>query len=339
MSTSIEHIIIRHLSETTSEDEERYLQSWLQESEENQAEFDTTQQLWELTGQGQATESELDFSTNEEWNYFKERIEAPPKIRPLVTEYPKRHLYKDLFQMAAGIVVLIGIVYVINLFIQADDQIVASQQIQTFQNMQKEVALEDGSKVWLNENSILTIPKRFSKSERKIRLVGEAFFEVAKDANRPFIILNKDTETRVLGTSFNVKTSDENVEVSVRTGKVSLTSRENAQQTVTLEAGNKGIFDLKTKALNKKEIDDSNEWAWQTKRLVFEDSPLSRVIRMLEKFYTININVRNQAILNCTFNSEFEAANLEEVLEVLEGTLNLKVEKESGQYWLNGKGC
>ncbi len=307
MSTSIEHIIIRHLSETASEEEERHLESWLKESEENQAEFDTTQQLWELTGKGQATESKLDFSTNEEWNYFRERIEAPPKVRPLVTEYPKRHLYKDLFQMAAGIAMLIGIVYVINLFIQTDNQIVASQQIQTFLNMQKEVALEDRSKVWLNENSILTIPEQFSDSERKVRLVGEAFFEVARDANRPFIILNKDTETRVLGTSFNVRTNDKNVEVTVRTGKVSFTSRENVQQTITLEAGDKGIFDLKTKALKKKEVEDSNEWAWQTKRLVFEDSPLSRVVRMLEKFYAININVRNQAILNCTFNSEFEA--------------------------------
>ena len=339
MSTSIEHIIISHLNGRASVEEEHQLQKWLQTSEVNQAEFDKAQELWELTGKTDLAADSVDFSTEEEWQYFKERIEASPKIHELPNEYPKRHLYKDIFQMAAGIVLLIGVVWIINQFIQPTTPIVASEQIQTFEDMQKEVALEDGSKVWLNENSILTIPESFSDTERKVRLVGEAFFEVAKDANRPFIILNKDTETRVLGTSFNVKTNYENVEVSVRTGKVSLASRKDEQSSVVLEAGDKGVFDLKTKALQKMKTGDENDWAWQTKRLVFRDSPMSRTISMLEKYYEIRVDVRNKNILNCQFTSEFEEASLEEVMEVLATSLQAKIKLEKGTYWIEGRGC
>ncbi|MEZ4884410.1 MAG: FecR domain-containing protein [Chitinophagales bacterium] len=334
MDTSIEHIIIRHLSRTASKEEELQLHIWREESEANQKEFEATQKLWQLT---EGIHKEVDFDTEAEWEDFQATIGAEPVIRELQTS--KRPLFKDFLRIAAVFLLMIGGVWLAKQVIQPSGAIVESVQIETLRNMQREVKLEDGSKVWMNEYTVLTFPEKFDSTERKVRLVGEAFFEVARDENRPFVILNKNTETRVLGTSFNLRTTEENVEVTVRTGKVSLASRADNAQSVTLEAGEKGVFDVETKVLNKVKVEDENDWSWQTERLVFTDTPLSRVMRVLSKHYNIRMDARNKMLLNCLFTSEFEAATLEEVMEVLATSLQVKIKLEAGTYWIEGKGC
>ncbi|MFK7903819.1 MAG: FecR family protein [Chitinophagales bacterium] len=336
MNTSIEHIIIRHLNETASVEEEQQLKVWLQESEANQAEFEATQKVWNLT---EDLDADIDFDTEAEWEDFQATIEAPTIVRTLEPAPKKRQLFGEFLKIAAVFVFMLGSVWIAKQFTQPSGTIAESVKVQTFRGMEKEVALEDGTKIWLNENSILTYPESFDDKERKVRLVGEAFFEVERDENRPFIIMNKDTETRVLGTSFNVRTSQESVAVTVRTGKVSLTSRADKGKSVVLEAGDKGVFDVKKKALDKGKIGDNNDWAWQTKRLVFRDAPISRVINVVNKYYNIQMDAKDKSVLNCQFTSEFEAASLEEVLEVLEGTLEIEIKEAKGIYWMEGKGC
>src|SRR5690606_9914983 len=98
-------------------------------------------------------------------------------------------------------------------------------------NLAKEVELPDGSVVWLNKGAKLSYLKGFKNFyDREVNLSGEAFFDVKPNAEKPFIIETANTATRVLGTSFNVKTNGENVAVSVFSGKVSFKELNQAKE-------------------------------------------------------------------------------------------------------------
>ncbi|MBK7131283.1 MAG: FecR domain-containing protein [Bacteroidales bacterium] len=109
------------------------------------------------------------------------------------------------------------------------------------------ISLPDGSKISLNRNSQLTYRENFGKKNRNVKLTGEAFFEIAPDASKPFIIDAGKADVRVVGTSFNVITNntESEVEVYVKTGKVILSDK-SGSQSIALEPGFVGKMDSKT---------------------------------------------------------------------------------------------
>lgn len=265
MNTYIKQIIIHHFNETASKEDEKRLQKWLQESAENQAEFEEMKKTWEETKAffevEESTDSKSEMAVDEEESDLEYTDGEIPN------DYPKRDLYSDLFKMGVGIVLLIAMVWGFNLFLQPTKPIVSTQKIQTFQNDQRLVNLEDGSKVWLNKNSILTIPQNFEDKERQVRLFGEAFFEVVHDEKRPFTVLNKSTKIQVLGTSFNVRANEERVRVGVKNGKVDFRLRKDEAKSLVLKEGENGIFTIKTQILETTISSNSKDWEWQLRFL------------------------------------------------------------------------
>lgn len=255
MNKFIQQLIIHHFNGTTSKKDEERLEKWLQESEENRAEFEEMKQTWQET---------QDFFEIDSKN-IEEDTDVLEDDSPLPNnDYPKRNLYKDLLQMGVGILLLIGIVWGINSFIKPANPIIPTQKIQTFQNDYHKLTLEDGTKVWLNQNTILTIPENFGSEERRVRLFGEAFFEVTKDENRPFIVFDKKTQISsfLSKASFNARTNNERVSVSVKAGEVQLTSRGDKTNSIRLKAEEKGIFSVKTNMLEKQTANLKSEMFW-----------------------------------------------------------------------------
>ncbi len=120
---------------------------------------------------------------------------------------------------------------------------------QTYPQDIRLIRLSDGTRVWVNENTRIEYPEKFAGKERIIKLKGEAFFEVAKDTARPFIITSGNIKTTVLGTSFDVKAYGNIAEVNVRTGKVKVESSQNA---VFLERGSAAVFVPKENIVQKR---------------------------------------------------------------------------------------
>ncbi|MCK5103232.1 MAG: FecR domain-containing protein, partial [Cyclobacteriaceae bacterium] len=188
MSSESEHIeyldlITKKLSDEISLDEGQRLDAWLGQKKENQQIFDSFQSTWDEMDRVRGKSSrEVDM----EWERLEKTIDfeaSTPKVK-------ERSLFANVYRYAAAllIVVLAGFTVYYFLYNQGSKQLVAEIQIQ-------EVELSEGSKVTVNSNSKLTYPKKFEKSKRVVALSGEAFFEVAKDPNRPFII--KTGEIRV----------------------------------------------------------------------------------------------------------------------------------------------
>lgn len=219
-----------------------------------------------------------------------------------------------------------------------DNQLV----VQTGAAEHREIILEDGSIIILNENSKLTYPKSFHQAEqRSVILSGEAYFSVQSDATKPFVISNVQTQIMVLGTEFNVRAYPQEslTEVEVEAGRVQFSVLE-SDQSLILQAGEKGIFDTDKNELSRKKPSQLNAQAWRTHRLNFLKTPLAEVFQALERYYKVKIEVTNPAIKNCEYTSDFENSQLTEVVESLSLAVGLNLKKSTPNHYIfSGEGC
>ncbi|WP_256014039.1 FecR family protein [Desertivirga xinjiangensis] len=211
-------------------------------------------------------------------------------------------------------------------------------EVETLAGQHKELILPDGSKVWLNSNSSLTYEESFNSDEqRTVKLTGEGFFEIKRNPDKPFIVTTGRTLTQVLGTSFNIKQEDEgNIKVSVVTGKVSFKSKDNPVQELFLLPGDAGLI-TKEGYVAKSSYEDQNFLFWKNKSLTFQNSPVSQVIKTLEGAYEISFRLENSALLNQRITTSFDNASLNDVSDVLEALLDVKIVKSDSVYLVKKK--
>lgn len=200
----------------------------------------------------------------------------------------------------------------------------------------KQVTLADGSLVTLNANSTLKYFKLLSGDKRQVRLEGEAFFEVTRNPARPFVIEAGKGQVKVLGTSFNVNTNQAQVEVTVRTGKVQLSSTEKRGVAITLLPGNRGT--LHNDQLQKDTILSGNEYAWKTGIMVFRKERLSSLVKVLENTYHRKIILDNNAT-SCAVTATFKNQTLESVLEELKLILKFNYEVKKDYILIHNLAC
>ncbi len=202
----------------------------------------------------------------------------------------------------------------------------------------KEISLPDGSTVVLNRQSKIRYADNFEK-ERIVYLSGEAFFDVKPHAGQSFVVQANLSKTKVVGTSFIIKSYKAEVydEINVVSGKVSFDQIKGKGNEILILAGNKGT--LKEDRIEQSVIKDANYNSWLTEKIVFKNTKLAEVFRVLEEHYNVSMTAQNPKILNCEFTGEFEKSNINEILEVLSISFNLSFNQESKNYVLSGKGC
>ncbi|MEO8860301.1 MAG: FecR domain-containing protein [Ginsengibacter sp.] len=147
--------------------------------------------------------------------------------------------------------------------------------------------LADGSKVWLNAGSSLTYPVLFIGSERKVSVTGEAYFEVAHDASRPFIVNNGSMNVRVLGTHFNVNTFEDDgndIKVTLLEGSVKVN---NANATGLLKPGQQAVVTKEIKVVN--DVDLDLVMAWKNGYFQFDNASLQNVLKEVSRWYDVNV--------------------------------------------------
>jgi len=154
---------------------------------------------------------------------------------------------------------------------------------------QYSVTLSDGTKVWLNAASSLSYPASFTGKERRVELVGEAYFEVHHNASQPFIVSTRGQQIRVLGTSFNVNAyQDENKTVTTLVnGRVQL-SRDGKNEAPQLHPGEQSV--LAGAGFEIAEVDASLFIAWKDGQFRFKATPLTEVMRQVERWYNLDVD-------------------------------------------------
>jgi len=204
-----------------------------------------------------------------------------------------------------------------------------------------ERTLPDGTTVTLNTGATMTCPSRFEGSFRKVTLQGEAWFEVAHDKTKPFIVAAGNARIRVVGTSFfvNTNTSKANEEIILSSGIVKVYYENNPEKVATLYPGDKAELYAAGDAIIKTTNQDVNFLAWKTKHLVFNNTPLNEVAALLTRVYHTSVRLSDDRLSDCRITTTFDRQSLESVLNVLKATLDLQVRSNGSGIELSGHGC
>jgi transmembrane sensor len=188
------------------------------------------------------------------------------------------------------------------------------------------IELTDGSKIWLNADSKIKYPEVFTGDTREVHLNGEAFFEVAKNPSKPFIIHLANGTVRVLGTSFNVRAYDNEkiVETSVATGKVAFIpkyqSRRQKQDTLFITPNNKVRYSLEEDMANLLPTAAAEDKAWTEGRLIFKGLTLQEIAVELERYFGKKVRFVDEEPKFFRLTGSFQNNSLDEIMYYLSKT-------------------
>lgn len=232
-------------------------------------------------------------------------------------------------------------------------------EISTRPGSKSKVELPDGSVVWLNAGSKLTYNKDFGVAKREVTLVGEGFFDVTKNKEKPFIIHTSSINIKVLGTVFNVKAynTDKQTETSLIHGSIEVTIRNRPNDKIILSASEKLIVENNIDGIESTTSGKSDkenytkekegfgslisikkvyynpsdsavaETEWINNRLVFRDEAFSDLAIQMERWYNVNIEIRNSKTAAERLNGTLETETITQALDALKETTSFRYEK------------
>ncbi len=321
-------------------DDDFKLESWTSQSEENREELEEGRKMLRKVDDFYKMKS---FDSQNAWKNIQSKIH-PEKTKTIQLKNVRKEAITKFYKYAAIVLVtlLLGSIgYYIGFVYQNQAQ---TQQVIVAQNqVLNEYVLPDGSVVTLNWNSKLEFPEKFNDNIREVTIIGEAFFDVKPDPNKPFVINAGNAQVKVLGTSFNVSAypETETVEVVVKTGKVQVIRKKTDVQTainkVILVPGEKGTLFNQSNLLEKSVNTNPNFIAWKTQDLVFDEVPLNDVIQCLKKVYHADIQLKEPELNNLVYTGHFDQKPVDFILDVIRLTFNLNLSEENEQFALSSR--
>jgi len=299
-------------------------------SEENKAYFNQVKKDWEQMNN--IKKEEKIFDSNKAWDKLYTKfehdglIESKKEVKVINLNQILRIVAVFIFGAA-----LASLVYYLN-----PGSVKDSWKLADSYNSKdiKEIKLSDGSVVYLNADSKLYYPEQFSGSTRTVEFEGDAFFSIAKNPSKPFIIKAKKAEIKVVGTSFNVNTNSgiNKVEVLVETGIVQLKEIDK-DKSIPIEPGFIGKLDKN--GPTKQKNADVNYMAWKTRIFDFENVKLEEVIEILNRTYHANIHCSDNSIVNKKIYGRFNDESLNTILNIICSTYDLQYKPENNKIVLS----
>jgi transmembrane sensor len=209
------------------------------------------------------------------------------------------------------------------------------------------LTLEDGSLVKLQPGSSLLIPQHFNSTERTVTLNGEAFFDIRRDTLRPFTVYSGEVITRVLGTSFNVKAfdSEKEIVVSVKTGKVSVSSNSQARiggaGNVVLTPNQQIVYNKKQEKVSKQLVPEpelilENPTIF---RMQYDGAPVAGIFQALEENYGVDIEYDPEILKGCVLTTSMSDEGLFERIAIICRAIDAHYTVDDAVITIKSKGC
>ena len=307
----INTILAKHFSGESSSQEERLVQEF---KRKNIAEYNSIKALWSSNNL-----KITKFDTSAAWdNIEKESTRTEPKA----TSKKTRNLLIVAILMLS---VLAGAYLLMN-----GNSSGKTIELKALENGEM-VLLADGSKISLRKDAVLSYPKKFGEKSREIRLEGEAFFDIERDPNKPFIVHTIHSDIEVLGTSFNINADAEMSKVTVATGKVKVKNSDHTDSTILTP--NQSAVVAKSNILFSS-TSDKNELAWMSGKFEFDNTELRKVVDDLNSYYGNKIKLSN-TVGECSFNSSFDQEKLTTILKIIQLSCGLELTQKNGNYELH----
>jgi ferric-dicitrate binding protein FerR (iron transport regulator) len=308
-------LLVKYLLAEATPEEAGMVEEWLAADATNKKQFEDFKTIWEESKKLAAVSTVDD---DEAWQRFKNRVHnegnkgaAVRKMRPVAW-----------LKIAALFILVAGA----GLF---GYQMFSENKVEALAVVSKGSALvdtlPDGSVVTLNKNSSLNYPSKFKGNTRTIALTGEAFFNVTPDKEKPFVINVNDVQVKVVGTSFNVRSENGVTEVIVETGVVQVTRN---NKTVELRPAEKIKTGGVDSALVKERVEDKLYNYYRSKEFVCDDTPLWKLVEVLNEAYGTNILIENKELRGLKLNTTFNNESLDRILEIVSQTFGITITKE-----------
>ncbi|NVK84769.1 MAG: FecR domain-containing protein [Cytophagia bacterium] len=310
-------LMLKYLSDTVTTEEREAMEAWMAESEENSKYIQQLKSLWANAESFSLLDS-IDLEEN--WKGVQGKLNKHEAANNRI-----------FWRVAAAVIFIVSAAFLVkSLMYTAPQQMIFTAQQQT------DITLPDGTLVTMKEGATLKYPEEFG-NERRVEFEGEAFFEVERDTERPFIIEADDTETLVLGTSFNLKTatSYSGFELVLVEGKVSFST---ADEKVVLTPGQRVALGPNG-LLEKTENSNLNFQAWQTGSLVFENAKMDDVFEDIGNAYNVHFELENPAFASCTLTARYDQEDLDSILNTLEILFNTSFTEKQDAILVSGGSC
>jgi ferric-dicitrate binding protein FerR (iron transport regulator) len=291
-----------------------------------------------LDAMGAEDNTELDLTKEEEDRIFRKLTDSLTTVEDMAALKPKRKIRADqwMIRIAASLVILSLVSYVVWYYAAPRE----NQLEVVSKNGVEKIILNDGSLVWLRGESKVMYYEKPDERARYTTFEGEALFEVAKDESHPFIVQCGDVKVKVLGTSFSIKTGVEQVELTVLTGKVNLSSSANTEG-IDLLPQEKIIYksngEFEKLATNQQEITSitvNTDYNMQ-----FTNMGMGEVVDRLENKFNVSIKLSDKSIRNCKITMDFTDQSLEKSLQLITEVLDVTYSVKDKTVTITGTGC
>jgi len=306
------------LAEATQAEQDEVLQ-WIATSDENRRYYEHLRLIWEQSRK-LAASSTID--EQEAWQRFQQKARKVENATPVIIPAGKASF--NWVKVAAILLVVVvcgALIY--NFTREAAPRMLV---LQSGNNVMIDT-LPDGSVVTLNKRSSLSYPETFKGDMRSVKLEGEAFFNITPDKSKPFIIDANGTAVKVVGTSFNVKTTEDKTEVIVETGVVEVSKKKKAvklnphQKATVLKGSDEPI---------KEDNSDELYNYYKTNEFICDHTPLWRLADVLSDAYKVHIVITNN-LGNRQLTGIYKNMSLDELLDIVAISLNVRIEKKGDE--------
>lgn len=311
---NFEDLMIDYLSGTISEMDQQHLSELLKSNRDFKMRFD---EMLKIRAMSYVPGIEAQKQSN--YNKILEQINDTPTFNS------SRSWFSN-FRNIAAIITLVISVSVACYYIYSDISSPADTafQYETFSPIgsQTKIILPDSTVVWLNSGSSLKYNQAFGKKNREVTLIGEGYFEVAKDKSKPFIVQTDSLNINVLGTVFNLRAYNDDADVIVNliegSVNISLPTSKNVGL-LSMKQNERMVFNKESKKIETSETDASRSSLWTTGKLCFVDATLEQISKDLERKYNVKIQIANDKIKNEIFSGSLNLnLSLKDVLSCID---------------------
>lgn len=318
-----EEKLIKYLLQESDSEEVKAVQEWIASDEANQKHFDEIKWIWDSSS---LLLEKSGVDENQAWEKFTMLRE---KQKANLPKQNQRFLQTNWFRAAAAVTLLFLSAWVYSAFLpQSGRAYFSSVELQSADSP-VEVPLLDGTSIILNKNTALNYSQKLFAKERKVTLEsGEAFFDVKRNEQKPFVIQSDQVQITVLGTSFHVKTRQNTTEVIVVTGSVQV---ETDGKKVVLKPDEKLSVNQETGEMLKTLPPNKLYNYYVSKKFVADRIPLEELVTALNEAYGSDIEIARGEIRSLPITTTLEYGSLDKNLDVIKETLNLRISKADGK--------
>ncbi len=307
-----------------SGDRDLYWQSWLKSNPDKHAALNKARDIIQ-----QLKFKEESLSEQETARLLENIIAGRPSANAKKVISLRRQDSFRWIKIAASILIILGSSFYTFRFLSPGVPI-ALKTVEVPNGQRRKISFPDGSIAYLNGGSTLTFPEKFSDTIRSVELIGEAFFEITKNPSQPFVVRTHNLRTVVLGTSFNIRAFDAEsfVDVSLVTGKVQVVGMHTSadDSVYILQPGEQLVYHKPDSSFIKEAFNTEDVTGWKDGVLIFNDTDFQGVIRRLEQWYGVTVQVQCKPSGEWHVNGRFEQQSLTEVLASIQFVYDITYE-------------